>query len=229
MVYSNNRSSSINNTADGSRVQHISRHSKSFSSTQQNQQTARALEVSQSLADIIDREQNLVEDAQSALVVDLAKIVADEHEKRAEAATVARRHWWAQARESLLDLFRSVHSSNRDDQERGDGCADVDISIHAGGSATERPAATSSASLPLIRTCLDEWLRDEEMQVEKAATNFLTASMPMNTVEEEDHYTSRRRRINGTPMRYYSDARKLSKPLALARRPRQSGKPRRRI
>lgn len=144
----------------------------------QHQQTAKALEVSQSLADVIDREQNLVDDAQSALVVDLAKIVADENAKRAEAAAVARRHWWAQARESLLDLFRSVHSSNRDDQERGGGCADIDVGIHGGGSATKKPAATSSASLPLIRNNLDELLRAEEIIVEKAATDFLTAANP---------------------------------------------------
>ncbi|CAB1105292.1 unnamed protein product [Ectocarpus sp. CCAP 1310/34] len=142
---------------------------------QQNQQTARALEVSQSLADVIDREQDLVDDAQSALVVDLAKIVADENAKRAEAAAVARRHWWAEAREILLDLFHSVHSSNRNDQERGGGCADVDVGIHGSGSATEKPAATSSASLQLIRTSLDELLRAEEILVEKAAKDFLTA------------------------------------------------------
>ncbi|CAN0210282.1 unnamed protein product [Ectocarpus sp. 6 AP-2014] len=138
-------------------------------------ETARALEVSQSLARVIDREQNLVDDAQSSLVVDLAKIVADENAKRAEAAAVARRHWWAEARESLLDLFRSVHSSNRNDQESGGGCADVDVGIHCGDSAAEKPAATSSASLQSIRTSLDELLRAEEILIEKAATDFLTA------------------------------------------------------
>ncbi|CAM9347331.1 unnamed protein product, partial [Ectocarpus sp. 13 AM-2016] len=139
-------------------------------------ETARALQVSQSLADVVDREQNLVDDAQSALVVDLAKIVADENAKRAEVAAIARRHWWAEARESLLDLFHSVHSSNRNDQERGGGYADVDVGIHGGGSAAEKPATTSSASLQLIRTSLDELLRAEETLIEKAARDFLTAA-----------------------------------------------------
>lgn len=73
---------------------------------------ARALGRSRLLAEAIDREQVVVEDAQSTLLVDLSRIAAADTAREAEAAAAARRSWWAEARECLLGLLSSSHGGS---------------------------------------------------------------------------------------------------------------------
>lgn len=129
----------------------------------------------------------MIDDGHSLLLVDLARGVADNAEKEAEATAVARRNWWAQARESLLSLFTSAHNSPQAcreprlsprSEDGGKGAADVD--------AIELPAPekkyvpASPGALPLIRDRLDNLLRAEETRAAKSTRDILAAA---DTVE----------------------------------------------
>ena len=127
---------------------------------------ARALDRLRSLAESIDREQLVVEDAQSTLLVELAKIAADSAAKETEAVAAARRRWWAEARESLLSLLSSSVHDGRGSRgskrarvspggEHGTGGAGVDAP--ASEQATPPPA---TPSLSFVRARLDKIAAD---------------------------------------------------------------------
>lgn len=144
-----------------------------FRKTHENKlKHARARERSRLLAEVIGREQRVIDDGHPALLVDLARIVSSNAEKEADATAAARRSWWAEARESLLSLFVSAHSSRQrregslpsssplDDGNGGRAAAPgVDVVDDYAPVETHLPAASS---LVLIRTRLDELLRAEE-------------------------------------------------------------------
>lgn len=157
----------------------------SLSSTTQTKtkKMAVVLERSRSLADVIDREQGLVDDAQSTLLVDLAKIVADSTAKEAEATAAVRRDWWTEARESLLNIFSLAHNSSQQSSRgvrispcnelNGNALSDTDL----GASAAEKTPPSAAAPLLLVlRTRLNELLRAEEARVANIATDAVAAA-----------------------------------------------------
>lgn len=135
------------------------------------------------MADLIDREQRVIDDGLSGLSADLARIVAVNTEQEAEAAAVARRSWWAEARERLLGLFVSAHNSRVATQGsralsrwRENG-GEIDVSVNVDeDSAPERAPPPAASSLLLIQTRLDELLRAEETRAETAKGDILAAS-----------------------------------------------------
>ena len=155
-----------------------------------NQQHARALERSRLLADVIDREQRVIDDGNSALLTDLTRTVAVSTEKEANAMAVARRAWWAEARESLLSLFVSAHDSHQSCKgsrlppsprsESGNG-GNIVIGADAvdNDPAPEATLAAVASSLPLIRARLDEMLRAEEARAAKATGDILATGDAM--------------------------------------------------
>lgn len=153
--------------------------SRYVSYNHENKKHARALERSRLLADVIDREQRVIDDGHSILLVDLARIVAGNAEKEAEATAFARRHWWAEAWESLLSLFVLAHSSRQTSQgsrlspsSENSGKVDVGVDV-VGDSAPEKTHVPAASSLTLIRTRLDELQRAEEVRAAKVKGDIL--------------------------------------------------------
>ncbi len=130
---------------------------------------AKALGRSRSLAEVIDREQAVVEDAQSALLVDLARIAVDSTAREAQAAAAARRSWWAEARECLLGLLSSSHGGGGGRGSKraqvSPRCKDGDsggVVVDGGnagvGATASEPTVPRSAtsSLALVRSRLEK-------------------------------------------------------------------------
>lgn len=136
------------------------------------------------LADVIDREQGAIDDGHSVLLVDLARIVAGNTEQEVAATAAARQNWWAEAREGLLSVFISAHNSRQTRQgswlfarSGSDGKA-VAVGVDAADDPAPEEAHLPVAPplLPLIRTRLDELLREEEARAAKAKGNILAAA-----------------------------------------------------
>lgn len=154
-------------------------------SSSKTKKMAGALEKSRFVVDAIGRARGLVDDAQSTLLVDLAKIVADNAAKEGEATAAARRDWWTEARESLRHVFAVAHngctqssrgvSTPRCNEDNGSACSD-DVDVGVSSTETKPPLPSAAAQLLLVRIRLDELLLADEARVADNIATDITAA-----------------------------------------------------
>lgn len=143
------------------------------------------------LSGIVDLEQVRLEDERTVLVVDLANIVSDISATEAQAATDARREWWREFRDTVLNLFPrgsakdaaafiNTGSSKAEGSGRRETAEVAGIDTNAGTADINSEVASPSTASVILLDCLEDMIRTEELRAADAWGGVLSEDGPLH-------------------------------------------------